>query len=139
MKIYIAASWKHQHAVEMLTALLRERNHEVLSFVEKETQNKDLEFEEWIQSPGADVCFEYDTTSAMIADMVIYVGPSGKDAAAELGMAYAKGVPIVGLYAKGEDFGLMRKMMHCWCERYTQVLDVVEQYQLAINWKDKVA
>jgi hypothetical protein len=36
MKIYIAASWKHQHAVEMLTVLLRERNHEVLSFVEKE-------------------------------------------------------------------------------------------------------
>jgi hypothetical protein len=34
MKIYIASSWKNQHAVEMLTALLRDRGHEVLSFVE---------------------------------------------------------------------------------------------------------
>lgn len=33
-KIYIAASWKHEHAVEMLTALLRQKGHEVLSFVE---------------------------------------------------------------------------------------------------------
>ena len=28
MKIYIAASWKHQHAVEMLTFFLREAGHE---------------------------------------------------------------------------------------------------------------
>lgn len=66
----------------------------------------------------------------MYSDLVIYISPSGKDAAAELGMAYAKGIPIIGLYAKGEDFGLMRKMFFAWCEKYTQVLDMVEQYKL---------
>lgn len=35
MNIYIASSWKNQHSVEMLTALLREKGHTVLSFVEK--------------------------------------------------------------------------------------------------------
>ena len=30
MKIYIASSWKNVHAVEMLTALLRDKDHEVL-------------------------------------------------------------------------------------------------------------
>lgn len=35
MKIYIASSWKNQHAVEMLTDRLREIGHEVISFVEK--------------------------------------------------------------------------------------------------------
>lgn len=34
MKVYIASSWKNQHAVEMLTEKLRERGCEVLSFVE---------------------------------------------------------------------------------------------------------
>ena len=35
MKIYIASSWKNQHAVEMFSRLLRERGHEVVSFVEE--------------------------------------------------------------------------------------------------------
>jgi len=34
MKIYIASSWKNQHGVEMLTALLREKGHVVVSWVE---------------------------------------------------------------------------------------------------------
>ena len=33
MKIYIAASWKHQHAVEMLTEKLEENGHEILSWL----------------------------------------------------------------------------------------------------------
>ena len=35
MKIYIASSWKNQHAVEMLTDILRYKGHDVVSFVEK--------------------------------------------------------------------------------------------------------
>ena len=34
MKIYIASSWKNQHAVEMMTDMLRDKGHSVLSFVE---------------------------------------------------------------------------------------------------------
>lgn len=36
MKIYIASSWKNQHGVEMLTKLLREKNHTVVSLNEIE-------------------------------------------------------------------------------------------------------
>lgn len=134
MKIYIASSWKNQHAVEMLTALLRERGHEVFSFVENNygeghAANKPMDFEEWVQTDKAVKSFKYDTESAMGADLVIYIAPSGKDAAAECGMAYAKGVPMVALYAKGEDFGLMRKMFAEWCERYTEVLAMVIKYE----------
>ena len=35
VRIYIASSWKNQHAVEMLTDLLRKAGHEVVSFVDK--------------------------------------------------------------------------------------------------------
>jgi hypothetical protein len=133
--IYIASSWRNQHAVEMMTYLLRQRGHEVMSFVENnygEGHNhiaeKPMPFEEWVQSPESDQSFKYDTSGATASDLVIYIGPSGKDAAAECGMAWASGIPIIGLHAKSEDFGLMRKMMAKWCYRFTEVLEEVEAY-----------
>lgn len=130
MKIYIASSWKNQHSVEMLTSLLREKGHEVLSFIENNygeghSAAKPMNFELWVQTEAAQKSFDYDTSGAMYSDIVIYIAPSGKDAAAELGMAYAKGKKILGLYAKGEDFGLMRKMI-TWYERYPELLEAVE-------------
>ena len=132
MKIYIASSWKNQHGVEMLTHLLRENGHEVISWVENnygETHNhvtKKFFFEDWVKTSDADASFNFDTDGATQADLLIYYGPAGKDACAELGAAWGKGVPIIGLYAKGEDLGLMRKMVIHWYERYTHVLEAVE-------------
>lgn len=144
MKIYIASSWRNQHGVEMLTALLRERGHEVLSFVENNhdenpdaainhdkavdaiVKNKEFNFDEWVWSENGTHSFKYDSEGAMYADLVIYYGPSGKDAAAECGMAFSQSVPIIGLQAKGEDFGLMRRMMDGWVTRYTDLLKLVD-------------
>lgn len=135
MKIYIASSWRNQHAVEMLTALLRGAGCEVSSWVENnfgENHNhvtKKFSFEEWVNSPESDQSFEYDTKSASTCDLLIYVGPSGKDAAAECGMAWAKGIPMIALHAKGEDFGLMRKMFTHWYDRYTHIVRHVEYFK----------
>jgi len=132
MKIYIASSWKNQHGVEMLTALLREKGHEVISWVENnygEDHNhvtKQFSFEEWVMSQESEQSFEFDTKGATESDLVIYYGPAGKDACAELGAAWGAKVPIIGLMAKGEDIGLMRKMAMTWCHRYSEVLQVVE-------------
>lgn len=129
MKIYIASSWKNQHAVEMLTALLRERNHEVISWIENnylETYtNKKFDFEQWVESNSADKSFDFDTDGAMNCDLLVYLGPAGKDAVAEAAMAFAKGKTVVGLWAKGEDIGLMRKMMSAWFDRYTTLLNFI--------------
>lgn len=136
MKIYIASSWKNQHAVEMLTTLLRERDHEVISWVENnfgETHNhvtKKFDFETWVNSNESDQSFEFDTHGAMTCELFIYVGSAGKDAAAECGMCYGqrlagKLIPMLGLYAKGEDFGLMRKMFDGWYSRYKDLLKAV--------------
>lgn len=140
MKIYIASSWKNQHAVEMLTALLRDLDHHVLSFVENNhgeghSAEKSIPFEEWVLTAEADRSFAYDTTGATTSDIVIYISPSGKDAAAEVGMAWAKGIPIIGLSAKGEDFGLMRKMMTAWVHHYQDVLALVQDHQWAKNFE----
>jgi len=137
MKIYIASSWKNQHAVEMLTALLREQKHEVISWVENnfgEGHNhvtEKFDFETWVNSPESDQSFEFDTHGAMGCELFIYVGPAGKDAAAECGICYGqrlagKTIPMLGLFAKGEDFGLMRKMFDAWFGRVVELLEYIE-------------
>ena len=135
MKIYIASSWKNQHAVEMMTDLLRRKGHLVFSFVENNNgeYDKGMPFEKWVHTEPAEQSFKYDTMAAMQSDLVIYIGPSGKDAAAECGMAYAKGVPLIGLWAKGEDFGLMRKMFNCWCDDFRDVLMNVDQFSKYVD------
>lgn len=140
MKIYIASSWRNQHAVEMLTALLREKGHEVISWVENNygekhaVLTKKLDFEKWLNSESADKSFEFDTHGAMTCGMFIYIGAAGKDAAAQCGMCYGqrlagKTIPMIALFAKGEDFGLMRKMFDFWFERYTDIIDYVKIHE----------
>lgn len=135
MKIYIASSWKNQHGVEMLTTLLREKGHEVVSWVENnygENHNhvtKKFPFEEWVKTDEAEQAFQFDTFGATQSDLVIYYGPAGKDACAELGAAWAAGVEVIGLYAKGEDLGLMRKMVGHWFDRYTDLLGVIDRME----------
>lgn len=130
--IYIASSWKNQHAVEMLTFELRGRGYTVLSFVENQhgemdghtpTENgKALDFEDWIETERAKKSFVYDTDGATKSALVIYIGPSGTDAWAEVGAAWARGVPILGLYAKGEPAGLMRKMVAEWFTSFHELI-----------------
>lgn len=138
MKIYIASSWKNQHGVEMLTSLLRAKGHEVISWVENnygENHNhvtKKFSFEEWVNGDEAVSSFVFDTDGATKSDLVIYYAPSGKDACAELGAAWASNVPIIGLYAKGEDLGLMRKMVTKWYGRYTEIIEAVEEYSTSL-------
>lgn len=131
-KIYIASSWKNKHAVEMLTALLRAQGAEVLSFIENGYQNTNpgttgMTSEEWIDSEAGDRCFHFDVESAMSCNLFIYVGPSGQDASAEAGMAFAKKITMVGLDAKGEGFGLMTRMFDHWFDRYPELLEFTQE------------
>jgi len=130
MKIYISASWKHQHAVEMLTERLRRYGHEVISFVEEavDTENyNDLKFDltTWIASKDGEKKFDYDTNAAIFSDLVIYIGPSGTDAWAEVGAAWGANVPVIGLWAKGEQAGLMRRMV-TWYYSVDELLEAVK-------------
>jgi len=140
MKIYIASSWKNQHAVEMLTHFLRGQGHGVLSFVENnhgeqkghaatEKDGTPVPFDEWVVSERGLKSFKYDTEGATTSDLVIYIGPSGQDASAEVGAAWGRGVPIMGLLAKGEGFGLMRLMID-WYESFEELLAAVDLHEI---------
>lgn len=138
MKIYIAASWKLEHYVELLTRMLEKSGHTVISFVRKAvaTEHEILDkakkgdsgpFEEWVWSDDGFEKFEYDTDGATDSDLVIYLSPSGTDAWAEVGAAWASGVPVMGLWSKGEQAGLMRRMVS-WYESLDALMGEVEKF-----------
>lgn len=127
MKIYIAASWKHQHAVEMLTERLEAEGHSILSWLREgrpeEAFLSNRELTRFIESEEGKRVFEFCSNSATKADLLVYLGPSGCDAWAEVGAAYGSGVPILGLIAKSENVGIMRHMIRAW---YPSVSELVE-------------
>jgi hypothetical protein len=130
--IYIASSWRNRHAVELLTDVLRARGHCVMSFVEAATPkegaaSKAGDVDSWINSEDGEQKFRFDTTSAMTCDVLVYIGPGGTDAWAEIGAAWARGVPVLGLRAKGEQAGLMRRMVNFWFDSWTDMLRYMEE------------
>jgi hypothetical protein len=129
MKIYIAASWKHQHAVEMLTRLLEEAGHTVFSWLREGRPEEAFlsrrELEHFIYSAAGKQVFDFCAESATGCDLVIYLGPSGCDAWAEVGAAYGRGVPVLGLLAKSEEVGLMRHMIRSWHRSVSDLLQAV--------------
>lgn len=131
MRIYIAASWKHQHAVEMLTERLEALDHQVLSWLREGRPEEAFlsrrELEHFIYSEEGRRVFEFCAGSATGCDAVIYLGPSGCDAWAEVGAAYGRGVPILGLLAKSEDVGLMRLMIRSWHNSVESLLAAVSE------------
>ncbi len=133
MRIYIAASWKHQHAVEMLTERLEACGHEVLSWLREgrpeEAFLSQRELTAFINSAEGMRVFEFCARSATEADLLIYLGPSGCDAWSEVGAAYGSGVPILGLLAKSEQVGLMRHMVKSWYSSVSALVDAVEAMQ----------
>lgn len=134
--IYIASSWKHKDEVEKLTVDLRANGYGVLSFIES---NRDLghvapaDSYEFYNSDTASKIFSKDLKDITEADMVIYLSPSGVDAAAEVGFAYGQGCIVLGLaVAKDRDgvpqeitFGLMRLMIDEWyADTETMIADM---------------
>lgn len=133
MNIYIAASWKHQHAVEMLTNLIESNGDNVLSWIREgrpeEAFLSKRELTNFIESPDGLKVFDFCSTSATTADLLIYIGPSGCDAWAEIGAAYGSGVPIFGLLAKNEEVGIMRHMIKSWFSSVSELMDAVADFK----------
>lgn len=131
MRIYIAASWKHQHAVEMLTERFENMGHVVLSWLREgrpeEAFLSKRELAGFINSDDGRRIFQFCVDSATKADLLVYLGPSGCDAWAEVGAAHGSGVPVLGLLAKNEEVGLMRHMVDEWFSSVSDLLKAVDE------------
>lgn len=112
MKLYIAASFRHLHAVRLFQrALARDMpGIEILDWTELATPPADLsaaQRREWMDTDHGGQVFAFCETACATADLVIYFGQSGQDAGVEVGLARAAGVPVLGILGPLETPGLM--------------------------------
>jgi hypothetical protein len=128
MKLYIASSFKNLHAVHMLRDHLRGRGHEVFDWsalapplpagMPLNTRRALLDSDERGE------IFNFCCQACCRADAVIYLGPAGQDAAAEVGIAFAGGVKVLGLAGPLEAPGLiLSRCVSLWFANAGDLLD----------------
>lgn len=129
MTIYIASSWKNEHAILMLTDLLRKQGHQVISWIENSYEEKlyvgSENLEKWIYSENGTKAFEFDTNAAMASDLMIFYAYAGNDAHAEMALAWSKGIKIYGLATNHFKKGLMCRMVEKWFDDIYSLLDAI--------------
>ncbi len=110
-KIYIASSFRHIHAVQLLTKNLEEMGYEILDWTKKASVPEGLnpaQRREWMDTDdNGGTVYTFCKQSCTTADIVLYLGQSGQDAGVEIGMACAKDLPILGIRGPLESAGLM--------------------------------
>ncbi len=110
-KIYIASSFRHIHAVQLLALNLQEMGYEILDWTRKASVPEGLnpaQRREWMDTDdNGGTVYAFCKMACTSADMVLYLGQSGQDAGVEIGMACAKNIPILGIRGPLESAGLM--------------------------------
>lgn len=138
LKIYIASSYRNKHFVQILSGALEEGHWcKVLDWTKLAPPvSRSLPIEERRRVFDTDErgeIFEFCRNACGgLADLVIYLGPAGQDAAAEVALAYASGVPVLGLASPLEAPGLIvNGIVGRWCEDVTDLLDAVQEHAKA--------
>lgn len=134
MNIYIASSARNLHGVQLLRDALIARGHKILDWTALAPPLPDhLSPEERRQALDSDErgeIFDFCRRACLEADAMVYLGPAGQDAACEVGMAHAAGVPTIGLAAPTEKPGLiLNRAISYWAADVHICLDIVDQIQ----------
>lgn len=131
MKIYIASSARNLHGVQLLRNALTERGHQVLDWTALAPPLPEhLSPEERRMALDSDErgeIFDFCAQACTSAQALIYFGPAGQDAACEVGMAFAAGVPTIGLAAPTEKPGLiLGRAVRFWAADINACLKAIE-------------
>ena len=109
-KVYTVASYRHLHAVRLIQARMR-RLHglAVLDWTrEAPSLGTPLAERRRLLRVGRNcVSAEQREAACAAADLMLYLGDSGKDCAVQVGMAKAIGTPVMGIAGPLEETGLM--------------------------------
>ncbi len=135
IKVYIAASFRHKHAVRLLGKHLQGIGYEILDWTLKATPPPGLSVAErriWMDTDTAGgQVFSFCYTASTTAQLVIYFGESGQDAAIEVGLAAGHGIPILGIRGPLEAPGLMlHGVIPVWAEDIEDALSLLEAVAL---------
>lgn len=111
-KIYIASSWRNLHYVRAISYILERMGCEMLDWSHlapplPDTMPPEERRRLFDSDQGGEIFDFCRGACGGLADLVIYLGPAGQDAAAELGIAHASGVPVYGLASPLETPGLI--------------------------------
>lgn len=134
MHIYIASSFRNMHLVQSIQQSLRQMipNVQFFDWTEKATPPAGLNAASrraWMDTDAGGDIFGFCKDSCSNADLLIYLGDSGKDACIEVGMAYAQGVPIIGLAGPLEDAGLMlHGAVDIWVDSVNKLYEKVYRF-----------
>lgn len=130
--VYIAASFRHRHAVRLLGLKLREFGYEILDWTDKATPPQGLSVaqrREWMDTDVEEgEVFSFCKNSCLQADFLVYFGESGQDAGVEVGIAYGGGVPLLGIRGTLEAPGLMLYgAVDVWVEDIEEALSLLKK------------
>lgn len=130
--VYIASSFKHLHGVQLLCKELRRLDCEILDWTAKATPPPELTAAQkriWMDTdPEGGEVFKFCQNACKVADLLIYFGASGQDAGVEVGMAYAHGLPIIGIRGPLESPGLMlHGAITYWTADTETALDIMRE------------
>ncbi len=139
--VYIAASFRHKHAVRLLGKQLQSYGFEILDWTLKATPPPGLNVAErriWMDTDieGGQV-FSFCYTACTQAHIVIYFGESGQDAAVEVGLAAGHNIPILGIRGPLEAPGLMlHGVIPVWVEDIEDALALMQNVAHLQNTQD---
>jgi hypothetical protein len=134
MKIYITSSARNLHGVQLLRDALTVRGHRILDWTALAPPLAEhLSPEERrmvLDSDERGEIFAFCARACAEADLLIYLGPAGQDAACEVGMAYSAGIPVIGLAAPTEKPGLiLTRAVTLWVREARACLEAADRLE----------
>lgn len=126
--VYVASSFKHLHAVQLLSRELHKQGYLVVDWTQKATPPEGLnaaQRRQWMDTDHGGEVFAFCAKACTTADLVLYLGTAGQDAGVEIGMAFAAQRPVLGIRGPLESPGLMlHGAVTVWAETVEQALEM---------------
>ena len=107
-RLYICTSTRNLAAYRRLQQALELSRYEVLDWT-RFLPAPGPGFDQRKNEDPHGAAFAFCSRALGSADLIAYIGPGGCDASAELGMAFASGVPVWGVLGPNEQPGVMIK------------------------------
>ncbi len=137
LRVYVASSFRHVHAVRLLNRELLRLGYNLFDWTEKATPPEGLnptQRREWMDTDHGGEVFSFCAMACRSADLVIYLGGAGQDAGVEVGMAHGAGIPVLGIKGPLESPGLMLYgACSAWIDEMDKALVLLEKLQTTLS------
>jgi hypothetical protein len=138
MKIYIASSFRNLNAVLLLRDCLRGSGHVVLDWTDKTPPPPDSmpldERKARLDADESGAIFDFCASACGSVDLLVYLGPAGQDAACEVGIAWASGVPVYGLVGPLDRPGLiLSRCVEKWFTQFEPFFEAMQELQFKLT------